>query len=79
MKSLGNLSDRHKGILLVIAGTILLLNTLDIFKTWLNTFLIIGSLAMIAYGIYYLREDERIKKYYQKILKSFNKKKTAKK
>jgi len=79
MKSLEKISDRHKGILLVVAGTILLLNTLGILQAWLNTFLIVGALAMIAYGIYFLREDERIKKYYQKMLKTFKKQKTIKK
>lgn len=45
-------SDTHKGIIMMIAGIVLLLHTLGILQQWLSFFLIAGSLYMIGYGFY---------------------------
>lgn len=49
---LTNLSNTTKGILLILTGSILLLNTLGIMEKSLDTVIIIASLAMIGAGIF---------------------------
>lgn len=56
-----DLSDSGKGLLLMFAGFILLLNTLGIIQRGLDLIIIIAALYMIVYGF--------IKaKYHQKIM-----------
>jgi hypothetical protein len=61
------LSPAQKGALLIGGGFLLLLYTLGIIQTGLNTLLIIGAIIMIVYGIL-------IGDYYTKIRKMFQKK-----
>lgn len=60
-----NLSDTQKGILLIIAGSILLFQTLGLFQSGLSFIIITASLCMIGYGFIQADLHTRI----QKILK----------
>ena len=44
------ISQKHLGIVLIIAGVILLMHTLHILERWLDWLIIIFSLTMIIYG-----------------------------
>ena len=45
-----SLSKEFRGIGLIVAGTILLLHTLNILQKWLNWFLVFFAIALIFYG-----------------------------
>ena len=64
---LEKMSDTNKGILLIVAGSILLINTLGFIERGLNIIIILGSLFMIFYGAFLLRHGI-FKTYYQKII-----------
>lgn len=51
MKLIPTLSDTVKGILLIVAGTILLLNTLGLTTELIHSIILFGSIAMIVIGI----------------------------
>lgn len=44
-------SEEQKGYISLALGIILLLHTLNIFRDWFNSILIIAALFLIAYGI----------------------------
>lgn len=46
------LSNMVKGILLIVGGVIVLLNTLGIATATLNTLVLLGAIGMIVLGIY---------------------------
>ncbi len=52
MNLLPHLSDTIKGLLLLLAGFILLFDTLGIAPQILHTIVLFGSIGMIVYGIY---------------------------
>jgi hypothetical protein len=52
MKIFYYLSDTIKGIILIAAGTVLLLDTLGLATKILHTIVLIGAVAIIIYGIY---------------------------
>ncbi|MGA9530447.1 MAG: hypothetical protein WBQ73_00985 [Candidatus Babeliales bacterium] len=47
-----NVSDKTKGILHIIIGSILLLHTLGFNKLGLNSFLMIAAVIMMLYGFF---------------------------
>jgi hypothetical protein len=47
-----NLEEKHKGIIYICVGFILLLYTLNFFARWLSGFFFIFSLALMLYGAY---------------------------
>ncbi len=55
-----NLSDMTKGILLIVAGVILLFNTLGIAHGTLNTIVLLGAIGMILIGIYMSNAYQKI-------------------
>lgn len=70
MKFLMNLSDLTKGIVLIVAGVILLFNTLGIAHETLNTIVLLGAICMILIGIYL---SNAYQKMYQLITKQTKK------
>lgn len=46
------ITPKHLGVVLIIAGSILLLHTLNILEKWLDNVIIIFSLTMVIYGAY---------------------------
>jgi membrane-bound ClpP family serine protease len=52
MKLIPTLSDTFKGILLIISGTILLINTLGFTTQLLHSIILFGSIAMIVIGFF---------------------------
>lgn len=46
------ITPKHLGVVLMVAGSILLLHTLNILEKWLDSVVIIFSLTMIIYGAY---------------------------
>ncbi|EKD48628.1 MAG: hypothetical protein ACD_64C00215G0002 [uncultured bacterium] len=52
MRIIPSLSDTFKGIILIVAGMILLLNTLGITTKLLHSIILFGSIAMIVMGIF---------------------------
>lgn len=46
-----NFTDQQKGILYILFGSILLLYTLGIFQKGFSLLIILGSLALIVYGM----------------------------
>lgn len=59
-------SPPQKGALLIAGGILLLLYTLGIIETGLNTLLIIGAIIMIVYGIFMGNYHLKIKNLFQK-------------
>ncbi len=51
MKLIPNLSDTIKGILLIVAGILLLCNTLGFTTELLHSIVLFGAIAMILIGI----------------------------
>ncbi len=54
------LSDTVKGILLIVSGTILLVNTLGFSAELLNNIILFGSIAMIVIGIFMANIHKRV-------------------
>ena len=54
------LSDTIKGILLIVSGTILLVNTLGFSAELLNNIILFGSIAMIVIGIFMANIHKRV-------------------
>lgn len=65
MNFLKNLSDQQKGILLILLGTVLLFDALGIFKPIFYYVILVGSIALIIYGL-------MLSGYWHKILSSLN-------
>ena len=61
-----NMSDKQKGILLIIIGSILFFHTLGIIQTGLNYIIIVGSLIMIIYGFMLINVHKKVMAYLQK-------------
>jgi len=59
---LKNMSSFNKGIILMIAGILLLLYVLGILAAWVRYGLIIGALFMIVYGFMEARLHSKIMK-----------------
>lgn len=57
---LNQLSDNHKGILMIIAGFALLLHTMGIIQTGINFMIIVGSIILIIYGFFKARYDKKL-------------------
>lgn len=64
---LDSIPSQLKGLLIIIAGTLLLLHTLGIVERGINTILIAASVAMIIYGFF-------MTGYYRKLIKNSNQK-----
>lgn len=60
------LSDKQKGILLIVIGSILFFHTLGILQAGLNYIIIIGSLLMIIYGFMLVNIHKKVMAYIQK-------------
>jgi hypothetical protein len=60
------MSDKQKGILLIIIGTILFFHTLGIIQTGLNYIIIIGSLLTILYGLVLINVHKKVMTYLKK-------------
>ncbi len=61
-----NMSDKQKGILLIIIGSILFFHTLGIIQAGLNYVIIVGSLIMIIYGLMLINIHRKVMAYLQK-------------
>ena len=59
---LRNLSDKQKGIILMVAGFVLLLHTLEIIERGLDYIIIISALMMIVTGFMQGGFDRKIQK-----------------
>jgi len=57
-----------KGILYILAGSILLMHTLGFLVPSLRLIIILGSIAVIIYGVSLLYAQETIKKNIQRVL-----------
>ena len=61
-----NMTDKQKGILLIIIGSVLFFHTLGIIQAGLNYIIIVGSLLMIIYGFMLVNVHKKVMAYLQK-------------
>lgn len=57
---LSQLSNNHKGILMMVAGFILLFHTMGIIQTGLNFVIIIGAILLIIHGFFKAEYNKKL-------------------
>ncbi|PKN03543.1 hypothetical protein CVU75_01670 [Candidatus Dependentiae bacterium HGW-Dependentiae-1] len=60
------LTDKQKGILLIVIGSILFFHTVGILQAGLNYIIIVGSLLMIIYGFMLVNIHKKVMAYINK-------------
>jgi hypothetical protein len=60
------LSENQKGIVYIVVGLIVLLYAFNFFQQWLNTLVILGGIALIAYGFIKIGGIERVRELFSK-------------
>jgi len=60
------LSDRNKGLVLIIAGAVLLLFCFGFMRQILHTIIIIGGIYLVALGLFKLQVHRKVMEYLNK-------------